>query len=59
MCGTCGCGVVGEVGIHSHTQDSDRLRGFNKKRTFQYSKSMECPKLAEIRTISRLNYGVI
>ena len=24
MCGTCGCDVVGEVGIHSHTQDSDR-----------------------------------
>ena len=24
MCGTCGCGVVGEVGIHSHTHDRHR-----------------------------------
>ena len=23
MCGTCGCGVVGEISIHTHKQDSD------------------------------------
>ncbi len=32
MCGPCGCGVVGEVGIHSHTHDGDRHHHHHQER---------------------------